>query len=127
MLVMILQAEDNYAACLFNNWNFALLQDDCRDIQLWSCDHCRAAYRSWLCSQVFVRCQNSDPYQRVKTCRDDCFVSLPLSVQLCESFSVLLHALAGFAAKEWENIIVKGLQLGLYGTLVDWRTLGPVW
>ena len=74
----MLQAEDNWAACVFNNLNFALLQDNCRDIQLWTCDDCRTAYRSWLCSQAFGRCANGDPLQRIETCRDICFVLLQL-------------------------------------------------
>lgn len=77
-LFLVLQAEDNWAACLYNNWRFALLQDNCRDVQLWTCDDCRAAYRSWLCSQIFQRCANGDPLQRIPVCRNICFVSCAL-------------------------------------------------
>ena len=85
------QAEDEYAACLFNNWNFALLQDNCRDIQLWSCNDCRVAYRSWLCSQIFTRCQNGEPLQRVKTCRDECLVSFSHNEMLFHLCCVNIH------------------------------------
>ena len=67
------QLEDSYASCLFNNWQFGLLLDDCRDTQLWTCADCEAAYKAWLCATVFPRCSDS-PEDRVLTCRDTCFV-----------------------------------------------------
>ena len=71
---LCLQLEDAYAACLFNNWQFSLLLDDCKNTQLWTCADCAAAYRAWLCASVFARCSGS-PEQRVPTCRNTCFVS----------------------------------------------------
>ena len=71
-----LQAEDEYAACQYNNWQFTLLLDDCRDTQLWTCADCAAAYKAWLCATVFQRCQDESPDLRVPTCRNTCFVRL---------------------------------------------------
>ena len=74
------QAEDAYARCLFNNWDFSLLRDDCRDTQLWTCADCLAAYKAWLCAAVFPRCQGS-PSLRVPICRNTCFVRPGLCLQ----------------------------------------------
>ena len=86
------QLEDAYAACLFNNWQFSLLLDDCKNTQLWTCADCQAAYKAWLCASVFPRCSGS-PEQRVPTCRNTCFVCPPfrqallLASQTCVGFS----------------------------------------
>ena len=68
------QGEDDYAACLFNNWAFAQRQGDCRYVQLWTCTDCAIAYKRWLCGTLFPRCADGDPDARVHMCRDTCFV-----------------------------------------------------
>ena len=73
--------EDDYARCVYNNFDFALQVGDCtaNTRPPWDCSHCRAAYKDWICAQVFPQCQEvkageaPDPTQIVKPCRDLCF------------------------------------------------------
>ena len=83
-----MQLEDAYAACLFNNWQFSLLLDDCKNTQLWTCADCQAAYKAWLCASIFPRCSGS-PEQRVPTCRNTCFVCPPFRQALLLSLTKL--------------------------------------
>ena len=68
--------EDRYARCLYRNLELQLSVSNCRDVQLWSCDDCMAAYKRWLCTTTFKRCEEGgtlDPSSVVKGCRDTCF------------------------------------------------------
>ena len=69
--------EDDYARCIYSTFDFALEVGGCaaNTRPPWDCDHCRAAYKDWICAQVFPKCQGEapNPTQIVKPCRDLCF------------------------------------------------------
>ncbi len=45
-----------------------------RDVQLWTCDHCLRAYKAWLCSSLFLRCNGASVDDGVtKPCLDMCW------------------------------------------------------
>ena len=70
--------EDDYARCIYNNFDFALRTGDCVAMRPpWDCDDCRAAYKDWICATVFPKCQGDSAATMgptiVKPCRDLCF------------------------------------------------------
>ncbi len=75
-----------------------------RDMRLWTCDDCEAAYRAWACSVAFRRCNTTDPSGfMVPTCDDVCWAtvrqcpatqqfSCPNNVRFCHKHNLLAQA-----------------------------------
>ena len=74
----------------------------CRDMRLWTCDDCEAAYRAWACSVAFRRCNTTNPSGfMVPTCDDVCWAtvrqcpatqqfSCPNNVRFCHMHGMLI-------------------------------------
>ena len=47
-----------------------------RDVRLWTCDDCRAAYQRWVCAASFRRCNGTDPKVVMPNCDDICWATV---------------------------------------------------
>eukprot|EP00286_Rhodomonas_abbreviata_P001290 CAMPEP_0181290064 /NCGR_PEP_ID=MMETSP1101-20121128/1219_1 /TAXON_ID=46948 /ORGANISM="Rhodomonas abbreviata, Strain Caron Lab Isolate" /LENGTH=235 /DNA_ID=CAMNT_0023394333 /DNA_START=219 /DNA_END=926 /DNA_ORIENTATION=- len=52
---------NTFAIQVFSNFQRALSVYSCGEYsRIWTCDHCTAAYKRWLCAALYRRCKNND-------------------------------------------------------------------